>query len=47
MTYDWTNITEDKIKSLLKEEYTILYNIKRKYTDGPSDQIILVKKNSS
>jgi len=47
MTYDWTNITEDKIKSLLKEEYTILYNKKRKYTDGARDQIILVKKNSS
>lgn len=44
MTYDWTNITEDKIISSLKDGYILLKNDNIKYTDGPSDQYILAKK---
>lgn len=43
MSYDWTNITENKIINLLKEEYIILKNNNQDYTDGPTDQYILVK----
>jgi hypothetical protein len=44
MTYDWTNITENKIINLMKEGYILLKNDNHKYTDGASDQIILVKQ---
>jgi hypothetical protein len=44
MTYNWSNITEHKIISLMKEEYILLKNDNHKYTDGPSDQFILVKQ---
>jgi hypothetical protein len=40
-TYDWRDITEDKIQNLMKPGYTFLKN--DNYTDGPSDQYILVK----
>jgi hypothetical protein len=45
MTYDWTNITENNIINLMKEEYILLKNDNNIYTDGANDQIILVKKN--
>lgn len=44
MTYNWSNITENKIINLMKEEYILLKNDNHKYTDGPSDQFILVKQ---
>jgi len=44
MIYDWRNITENKIINLMKDDYILLKNDKQKYTDGPEDQIILVKK---
>ena len=44
MTYDWRNITENKIINLLKERYIILKNDNKIYTDGPHDQFILVKQ---
>lgn len=44
MRYNWSNITENKIISLMKEEYILLKNDNHKYTDGPSDQFILVKQ---
>jgi len=43
MTYNWSDITEDKIIRLMKEEYILLKNDHQMYTDGPSDQYILVK----
>jgi hypothetical protein len=46
MTYNWLNITENKIINLLKKGYIILKNNNQKYTDGPEDQYILVKNNS-
>jgi hypothetical protein len=45
MEYDWSNITEIKIISLMKENYILLKNDNQKYTDGASDQYILVKQN--
>ena len=44
MTYNWTDITENKIINLLKKGYIILKNDNCNYTDGPSDQFILVKQ---
>jgi hypothetical protein len=44
MTYDWINITEDKILNLMKDGYILLKNNNREYTDGASDQFILVKQ---
>jgi hypothetical protein len=41
MTYDWTNVTENHIKSLMKPGYVLLQN--NNFTDGPSDQFIIVK----
>jgi hypothetical protein len=45
MTYDWTDITETKIKLLLKDGYILLKNSGKQYTDGPEDQYILTKNN--
>lgn len=45
MKYDWSDITETKIISLMKENYILLKNDNQKYTDGPPDQYILVKQN--
>jgi hypothetical protein len=45
MKYDWSDITETKIISLMKENYILLKNDNQKYTDGASDQYILVKQN--
>jgi hypothetical protein len=44
MTYNWSNITENKIINLIKEGYILLKNDNHKYTDGAQDQFILVKK---
>ena len=44
MTYNWSNITENKIINLMKEGYILLKNDNKKYTDGPQDQFILVKQ---
>jgi hypothetical protein len=46
MTYDWTNITEKHITNLIKEGYMLLNNNNHEYTDGPSDQFILVKNKN-
>lgn len=45
MKYDWTNITENNILNLMKKGYILLKNDNNTYTDGPSDQYILVKNN--
>lgn len=47
MTYDWSNITENSIKKLLKDDYVLLKNDNHKYTDGATDQFILVKNSNS
>ena len=44
MTYDWSDITENKIINLMKDGYILLKNDNHKYTDGASDQFILVKQ---
>jgi len=44
MTYDWTDITENSIVNLMKEDYILLANDNHKYTDGATDQYILAKK---
>lgn len=44
MIYDWSNITEDKIINLMKEDYILLKNDGFKYTNGSEDQYILVKQ---
>jgi hypothetical protein len=44
MTYDWSNITEDCIIKLMKENYILLKNNNNIFTDGSTDQYILVKK---
>jgi hypothetical protein len=44
MTYDWSNITENNIMNLMKEDYILLKNDNRKYTDGASDQFVLCKR---
>ena len=44
MEYDWSNITEMNIINLMKDDYILLKNDNGLYTDGPSDQYILVKK---
>lgn len=44
MEYDWSNITEINIINLMKDDYILLKNDNGLYTDGPSDQYILVKK---
>jgi len=44
MTYNWSNITENKIINLIKEGYILLKNDNHKYTDGAQDQFILVKQ---
>jgi hypothetical protein len=45
MTYNWLDITENKIINLLKDKYILLKNNNYEYTDGPEDQYILVKNN--
>ena len=44
MNYDWSEITENKIISLMKEGYILLKNDNNEYTDGEKDQFILAKK---
>lgn len=44
MIYDWRDITENKIRSLMKDGYILLKN--DNYTDGASDQFILFRNNS-
>lgn len=41
MTYDWRNITENKIIELMKDKYVLLKNENQLYTNGPADQYIL------
>jgi len=43
MEYDWTNITEYSVTSLMKEGYSLLKNDNHKYTDGSEDQVIMFK----
>lgn len=45
MTFDWRNITEEKIIDLMKKDYILLKNDNHLYTDGAEDQIILFKNN--
>ena len=45
MEYNWTDITETKIILLMKENYILLKNDNQKYSDGASDQYILVRQN--
>ena len=45
MSYNWSNITENKILNLIKKDYILLKNDNYKYTDGSKDQFILVKNN--
>jgi hypothetical protein len=47
MTYDWRNVTENNIIELMKQDYILLKNDNGLYTNGPSDQIILVKRLNS
>lgn len=44
--YDWRDITEPKIQGLMKAGYVLLKNSTKRYTDGASDQFILVKKSA-
>ena len=44
MNYDWSEITENKIITLMKEGYILLKNDNNEYTDGAKDQFILAKK---
>lgn len=41
MTYDWRDVTENKIIELMKEKYIILKNDNKAYTKGDVDQFIL------
>jgi hypothetical protein len=43
MDYDWSDITEERIISILKPDYAVLKNYHNQYTDGATDQIILAK----
>ena len=45
MAYDWSEITESKIISVMKQDYILLKNDNSIYTDGPGDQYILIKQN--
>ena len=45
MTYNWIDITENKILNLMKDKYILLKNDNHIYTDGAQDQFILVKNN--
>lgn len=45
MTYDWREITEEKIRTLMKDKYILIKNDNGEFTDGPADQYILVKNN--
>ena len=42
--YDWTNITEEKILSMLKPGYKLFKNNEYYYSDGAPDQWILAVK---
>ena len=46
MTYDWSNITENKIVHLMKDGYILLKNNNGQYTDGSTDQYILAHNKS-
>jgi len=46
MEFDWSNITENHILSLMKDGYILLKNYYKQYTDGEHDQFILVKNNN-
>ena len=43
MNFDWKDVTEEKIFSLMKPNYVLLKNNKKKYIDGPEDQFILIR----
>jgi hypothetical protein len=43
MNYDWSHITFEKIKNLMKPGYSIFDNRNRDYTTGGDDQLILVR----
>ena len=45
MIYDWTGITKNRIENLMKDGYNIIENDNHRYTDGATDQFILVKNN--
>ena len=45
MNYDWSDITNEKIRNLLKKDYIILNNEKKEYTNGAIDQFVLCKLN--
>lgn len=47
MHYDWTNITEYDIFKLMKPGYILLRNEDGSATDGPGDQIILIKNHKN
>jgi hypothetical protein len=42
--YDWTNITEEKIVSMLKPGYSLFKNHECAYTNGARDQWVLALK---
>ena len=39
--FDWTNITEEKVRAIMKPGYQLVKNTNRDYTDGAPDQWIL------
>ena len=43
MNFDWTHITDEKILGFMKEGYVLLKNDMLEWSDGNSDQYILVK----
>ena len=43
MNFDWTHITDEKITQLMKDGYVLLKNDLLEWSDGNSDQYILVK----
>lgn len=44
MTFNWVDITETKIKDLMKPNYILLKNDNQMFSDGATDQFILVKR---
>ncbi|MDH6504707.1 hypothetical protein [Polynucleobacter sphagniphilus] len=44
MNFDWTHITNKKIKSLMKEDYFLISNQVHQFTDGARDRYIMCKK---
>jgi len=43
MNFDWTHITDERILGLMKDGYALLKNDLSEWSDGNSDQYILVK----